>query len=272
MPLSTWGERERVRVTSTETDDGGRSGDRSVPPRRRIFVGDVQGCATELSELLGLLHLDPSRDELWFAGDLVNRGPRSLDALRMARREGTGTVLGNHDLHLLAVASGARSARPGDTLDEILAAPDRQDLLMWLRRQPLLVSWPDLWLVHAGLSPRWPDPVFVARRLEREIQNGEIPFGDADLQFLTTVRSCNSAGERPSSDRNTPAGYQPWDEHYRGSRRVVFGHWAARGLVRTPRVRGIDTGCVWGGRLSAWIAEEDRIVSVRAKKTYRTLS
>jgi len=236
---------------------------------RRIFVGDVQGCADELEELIAAVEFRPERDELWFVGDLVNRGPRSLDALRCAHELATGVVLGNHDLHLLGIAAGLRKPRRGDTLQEILHAPDRDELLTWLRSQPLLKTWDDLRLVHAGLNPRWSKPEKVAARLERSIARGEIPFADPDLQFLTNVRTCSANGERPKDDAASGKRYRAWDSFYKGRRRVVFGHWAARGLVCTKRVRGIDSGCVWGGELTAWIAEEDRFVSIPAHRVYR---
>jgi bis(5'-nucleosyl)-tetraphosphatase (symmetrical) len=233
----------------------------------RVFLGDIQGCADELEELLARLSLDPARDELHCVGDLVNRGPYSLRALRLLRQLGATTVLGNHDLHLLALASGARAQRPGDTLDEVLAAPDREELLQWLREQPLLREWKDLVLVHAGLHPHWHDPASIARRLEAQIRSGHIPWGSEELAFLTRVRECDALGRRPGPGETLP-GQAAWDHFYRGPRIVVCGHWAMRGLHRGPYVRSLDSGCVWGGALSAWIAEEDRVVQVKARRTY----
>ncbi len=236
--------------------------------RKRVFVGDVQGCADELEDLLRALDFEPARHELWFAGDLVNRGPKSLEALRRARELGEGSVLGNHDLHLLRVAVGVRETRDGDTFDDVLAAPDREELLAWLRVQPLVRQWDDVVLVHAGLHPRWTDPRAVAAPLEASIASGEIPR-DPDLDFLVSVRHCTVDGERPRDDRAPGPGFEPWDHHYRGDRIAVCGHWAARGLVLTERMRAIDTGCVWGGMLTAWVAEDDRVVSVPAREIYR---
>jgi bis(5'-nucleosyl)-tetraphosphatase (symmetrical) len=237
---------------------------------QRIFIGDVQGCADELDDLLAALSFDRSRHELHFAGDLVNRGPASARALRRVIELGGDSVLGNHDLHLLAVAAGKRAPRPGDTLDDILSAPDRNDLLDWLRRQKLVRGWNDLLLVHGGLHPQWQNPQAIAAPLEEKIARGELPLDDPNLRFLTRVRYCSADGELPRDEQPGP-GFKPWDAYYRGARIVVCGHWAQRGLVRTKRVRGLDTGCVWGGRLTAWIAEEDRFVSVPARRTYCAL-
>lgn len=237
-------------------------------PTRRIFIGDVHGCADELDELLERVAYDPASDAVWFVGDLANRGPHPLRAIRRAREVATGVVLGNHDLHLLGVAAGERDLRPVDTIDAVLEASDREELLAWLRAQPLLVEWEDLILVHAGLSPAWESPRSVASPLERGIATGFIPWENDDLSFLTRVRKCDADGRVPTRGART-ADLRPWDEFHRGPRTVVFGHWAARGLVHEEHRRGLDSGCVWGGSLSAWIAEEDRLVSVPARRTYQ---
>jgi bis(5'-nucleosyl)-tetraphosphatase (symmetrical) len=151
----------------------------------------------------------------------------------------------------------------------VLEAPDRDELMAWVRRRPLVVTWDDLVLVHAGLHPRWDDPAAVARPLEAAIASGDLRPGDEDLAFFLLVRHCDAEGRRPDDDVDPPPGFAPWDRHYRGTRPVVCGHWAARGLVRTDRVRSLDSGCVWGGRLTAWIAEEDRFVSVPARRAYQ---
>lgn len=236
---------------------------------RRIFIGDIQGCADELDDLLAMLGVDPQRDEILALGDLVNRGPNSLGVLRRLIDLGADSLLGNHDLHLLGCAAGVRRMRPGDTLAAVLAAPDRDDLLAWLRARSLVRAWDDVVAVHAGLHPHWSAPELVAQPLEAALRRGELPLADPDLRFLTSVRHCDREGNLPPDERLAPAGFAPWDEFYCGDRTVVFGHWAARGLVRRPRVRGLDSGCVWGGALSAWIAEEDRIVSVPARRVYR---
>jgi bis(5'-nucleosyl)-tetraphosphatase (symmetrical) len=235
--------------------------------RKRIFIGDVHGCADELDDLLNALDYRPKRHALWFAGDVANRGPQALRAMRRVREVATGLVLGNHDLHLLGVAAGNRELRAEDTLAEVLEAPDRDELLDWLRGWPLVAEWDDVTLVHAGLHPDWKRPREIAAPLERRIGKGAIPWTDDALTFLTRVRLCDAKGNLPRGRRDDPS-LRPWFDFYRGSRTVVWGHWAARGLVTAPRLRGLDSGCVWGGSLSAWIADEDRIVSVPARRTY----
>ena len=209
-------------------------------------------------------------DELWFAGDLVNRGPASARVLETAMELGARTVLGNHDLHLLRRAAGNRGAAPLDTCEDVLDSVRSEELIGWLRGQPLVKAWDDVLLVHAGLNPSWEDPEAVARRLENGLRNGSPPWDDPDLDFLTAVRYCDADGRRPERGNGAPtAPFAPWDEHYSGERTVVFGHWAARGKVERDRIRGLDTGCVWGRSLTAWIAEEDRFVSVPAQRAYQ---
>lgn len=258
----------------------------------RFAIGDIQGCATELGELLARLDFSADRDELWFVGDLVNRGPQSLEALRMVRALGANAtvVLGNHDLHLLAVAFGARqTGRAGDTLDEVLAAPDRDALIEWLLTRPLVHfdrEHSEL-LIHAGLVPQWSAPQALALAGEVEAALRRDPFafftqmyGDrpdlwsedlvgADrLRFivnvLTRMRVCTADGRVDLKMKGPPAnarpGYLPWFEHeHRASRdiRVVFGHWSALGYVNSRGVLGLDTGCVWGGALTAQRLDAD---------------
>jgi bis(5'-nucleosyl)-tetraphosphatase (symmetrical) len=233
---------------------------------RRLYVGDVQGCREELERLLEALRYDPARDRIEPAGDFVNRGPDSAGVLRLMRQLSAGGVLGNHDVHLLRVARGVKKARPGDTFGDVLTADDRDELLGWLAAKPLVVAEPDVVLVHAGINPTWRDPVATLSGLDplRE---------DADLAFAVAARYCDERGARPDEDwPPPPAPFRPWFEFWprdaRERRTVVFGHWARAGLVVRPLVRGLDTGCVWGGRLSAWIAEEDRIVQVPARRAY----
>jgi bis(5'-nucleosyl)-tetraphosphatase (symmetrical) len=247
------------------------SDETTTASRRRVFIGDLQGCADELEDLLAEIGYDPARHELWFVGDLVNRGPASARVLRRAIELEAGCVLGNHDLHLLEVAAGRRTLRPRDTLTDVLEAPDRESLLDWLRRRPLVHVWDDLIVVHAALSPAWSDPREVAAPLEAAIARGRIPWDDPDLAFFVSVRHCDARGRRPDDDAAARWPYAPWDHWYRGHRRVVCGHWSARGLVIGDRVRSIDTGCVWGGSLSAWIEAEDRVVSIPARRAYQRI-
>jgi len=250
----------------------------------RYAIGDLQGCHDEFRELLAKLRFSADRDELWLTGDLVNRGPESLKALRLVRSLGANvtTVLGNHDLHLLAAACG-RGTRPGDTLDAILDAPDRDALVDWLVRLPLAVhdaARGDL-LVHAGLVPQWTaaQAVSEARAVTAALQADPAAFvagmygnepdrwddalaGPARLRFavntLTRLRFCTADGRIDFKAKGPPERMAPplapWFAHehrlWRGTR-VVFGHWSALGLRRTPEIVGLDTGCVWGGALTA---------------------
>lgn len=249
-------------------------------------IGDVQGCHDVLLRLLDALRFDTGQDRLWLVGDLVNRGRQSAEVLRTVRGLGSAavTVLGNHDLHLLAVASGARPARPGDTFEDVLAAPDREELLSWLATRPLLVSDPSsrTVMVHAGLLPQWDAGVAAERaaELESALRDETHPevlaqmYGDEprcwreDLEggerlrvitnVLTRMRFVDAAGCLHMGASGTaamaPAGCVPWFEHperrWRGHR-VVFGHWASLGLWRGNDAIGLDSGCVWGGSLSA---------------------
>jgi len=254
-------------------------------------VGDIQGCHEELLRLLERIAFDATRDRLWLAGDLVNRGPDSLSVLRWARGLGDRVVavLGNHDLHLLAVASGRAPAKRRDTLDGILAAPDREELLDWLRRQPLL-HWEDGHaMVHAGLLPGW--SVDRARELagevERELRKAprrlfEAMYGNEPARWsdglrgadrhrviinaLTRMRMLGRQGELELAYAGPPAGAPrglvSWfDVPGRASAGtpVVCGHWAALGLVLRPDLLALDSGCVWGGKLTA-VRLEDRAV------------
>jgi bis(5'-nucleosyl)-tetraphosphatase (symmetrical) len=256
----------RTRYTCERWTLGTRSGKFCGAMARRIFVGDVQGCREELERLLETLRFDPASDALEPCGDFVNRGPDSAGVLRLCRSLGAGGVLGNHDVHLLRVAHGLRRTSRRDTLDELLRASDRDVLVAWLAERPFVRSWSDVVLVHAGLSPCWKDPERVLERLD--------PLGDdANVAFAISARHCTREGARPERDWPEPGEpYRAWYEFWPPSpderRTVVFGHWSRAGLIRRPQVRGLDTGCVWGGKLSAWIAEEDRIVQVDAARAY----
>jgi bis(5'-nucleosyl)-tetraphosphatase (symmetrical) len=244
---------------------GGAGGNGS---KRRIFIGDVQGCREELERLLERLRFDPAADALYPVGDLVNRGPDSLGSLRLLRDLESLPVLGNHDLHLLHVHAGQRAQRKGDTLADVMAAPDVDELCGWLGAQPFLRVFDDAFMVHAGLHPSWTDPAAVLGRVD--------PLHpDAGAVFAVRVRHCSARGELPAKeppDAPLAPAYKPWFEHYdaarHGGRTVVFGHWAMLGLVLRSHLRGLDTGCVWGGKLTAWIAEEDRVVDVAARRAY----
>jgi len=261
-------------------------------------IGDVQGCYEELVRLIDKLGFEPSRDELWFVGDLVNRGPRSLDVLRFVRNleDSATVVLGNHDLHLLAARE--HPDRVDEILRPILAAADADELLHWLRHRPLAHYRPDLntLMVHAGIDPTW-DPlttVKLAREAEQTLRGtayqgfframyGDEPArwsakltGIERLRFiincLTRIRFCYPDGTLDFAQKGPPskvaAPLLPWfDLPDRASRsvRVVCGHWSALELLHRPDVLMIDTGCVWGRDLTAVrIDGPAQIVSVAA--------
>jgi bis(5'-nucleosyl)-tetraphosphatase (symmetrical) len=249
-------------------------------------IGDVQGCDAELGELLRQLKFSADRDQAWFVGDLVNRGPDSLKVLRRVRALGAAAivVLGNHDLHLLAVAAGAAALRGGDTLTPVLEAPDREALLGWLAQQPLMhVDEPrKLALLHAGLAPEWDiaTAMACARELEHALRRqpgalfaslyGDEPArwdpalrGADRLRFITNcftrLRCLDASGRLALKAKQSPkkaaaAGLVPWFEaqeaRWRGTQ-ILFGHWSTLGFFRNADVVGLDTGCVWGGTLTA---------------------
>jgi len=249
----------------------------------RYAIGDIQGCCDELCALVTRTGFSADRDRLWLVGDLVNRGPRSLEVLRYVRALGDNAVvvLGNHDLHLLAVACGCRNARRSDTLDEILQAPDRDALLEWLATRPLAHFEAGDLLVHAGVVPQWTVETTLGLAREVELALRENPrnlfdhmYGDepdrwsADLagtdrlrfaiNVLTRMRVCTSDGHINLRLKGKPpaagSGWLPWfDVESRRTRgtRVIFGHWSALGLVLRDDVIGLDSGCVWGGALTA---------------------
>jgi bis(5'-nucleosyl)-tetraphosphatase (symmetrical) len=254
-------------------------------------IGDIQGCDDELGALLERIRFTPDRDRLWFTGDIVNRGPRSLEALRRAYalRDNSIVVLGNHDLHLLAVArSDQRRLKRGDTLDDILAAPDRDTLLDWLQGCPLLHHDPDLGytLIHAGLPPQWDFTAAATAAHEAEqalavdpVTLFEHMYGDqpdrwADslagmerLRFIvncfTRLRYCDAGGRINLKLKEAPDEVgEPWMPWFRvpGRRsrelKIVCGHWSTLGVFHEENVAGIDAGCVWGGRLCALRLDE----------------
>lgn len=263
-------------------------------------IGDVQGCYAELQALLAHIGFEETTDRLWFAGDLVNRGPDSLTVLRFVHGLGDRvlTVLGNHELHLLACAHGVRHPHRNDTFADILGAPDRDVLLGWLQRQPLLyVGCGGDVLVHAGLPPDW--TIDAARRHAAEVERalgsdaagefftgmyGNEPDRWTDdlkgierLRFitnaLTRMRFCTRKGRLDLKSKGAPGTQQdkllPWyavPGRASRSSRVIFGHWATLHLgpadTEAHNVVGLDTGCVWGGSLTAMRLEDGRLFSV----------
>lgn len=255
-------------------------------------IGDIQGCYDDLMGLLEEIQFDQGKDRLWFTGDLVNRGPDSLRVLRFVRDLGDNaiSVLGNHDLHMLALAEGYAPHHRSDTLDEILNAPDREDLLNWVRQQPLLYHDEKLHftMVHAGLPPQW--DLSLAQQCAFEVES--VLRGDNYLEFLANMygnepdiwdenlqgwdrlrfitncfsrlRYCNSEGQLCLKSKGEPGtqpkGYLPWFEvpgRKSKDMRIIFGHWSTLGLYRDNGVFSLDTGCLWGGLLTAMHLESD---------------
>ena len=235
----------------------------------RWLVGDLQGCARELEALLREIRFDPAHDELWAVGDLVNRGPHSLETLRLWRDVGGKGVIGNHEVYALSVRAG-NWPRKGDTLQPLFDAPDADALLGALRELPLLAFLPggdgvaDVWVVHGGLHPQWSDLHALAGRVN-DAEHDDAWLESAEVSFATRVRCCDAEGNRSRFDQkpeDCPAPYRPWDDFYRGEPLVVHGHWAWRGHYRGKRTIGLDSGCVYGGPLTAWCQEDDRVVQI----------
>lgn len=265
-------------------------------------IGDVQGCFASLMALLGAIRFNRRRDALWFTGDLVNRGPDSLGVLRFVTDLGPRAVcvLGNHDLHLLAVTHGQRKLRPRDTLRDILEASDRDALLGWLQHRPLLHrdDARQLSLIHAGLPPQWTlaeaqhharaveaglqGPDFVARLAEitqKTCRQWTTP--DAEnarccytANCLTRMRYCSADGvldlEHKGPPGTQPPPYLPWfavPHRAHADQDIIFGHWASLGGYSAPGLYGLDTACVWSGRLTAMHLETKRRTSVACRDT-----
>ena len=253
-------------------------------------IGDLQGCYASFRHLLERVAFDPARDRLWLVGDLVNRGPRSLETLRYVRGLGPAaqTVLGNHDLSLLMAAEGHGKRSAGDTFDDVLAAPDADALLDWLRRQPLCHVEDEYCLVHAGLLPQW--TVSEARVLAGEVEavlrgdhwrefmgklwGSEPAAWSPELQgwprlrvvvnALTRMRFCTPDGTMEFRSKgpvtSAPPGHLPWFDvpgRRSAGQVLVTGHWSALGLCLRPDLLALDSGCLWGGPLSA-VRLEDR--------------
>jgi len=262
-------------------------------------VGDLQGCFDSLKELLGEIGFNESRDRLWLTGDLVNRGPQSLEILRFVKSLGEGaiSVLGNHDLHLLMVADGRAKQQRKDTLGEILDAPDREELLTWLRGLPLMHSEDDYTMVHAGLLPSWSidQALGLAREVEHVLQGsdwhglmaqmyGNKPdhWDDAlagydrlrmIINAMTRLRICTAEGRMEFSYTGTiediPPGYMPWfavPGRRSTKSTVICGHWSAIGLLVQTNLLALDSGCLWGRRLSAVRLEDRQTYQVACPK------
>lgn len=258
-------------------------------------VGDLQGCYKEFRQLLDLLAFDAAADKLWLVGDIVNRGPDSLILLRFIKALGNAVVmvLGNHDLHLLMVAEGCARLHRSDTLQDILAAPDRDELLYWLRQQRLLHVENDYVMVHAGLLPTWTvtQAASLAQEVETALRGNDFReffshmYGNQPDRWddslagydrlrvvtnaMTRMRVCTSDGKMnfayKGQVQDIPAGYLPWFEiPHRVSREatVICGHWSALDLQIRDNLIALDTGCLWGGSLTAVCLEDRKVFQV----------
>ncbi len=262
------------------------------------IIGDIQGCFDELQALLELAQFDKNKDQLWLTGDLVARGPKSLQTLRFVKSLGDSAkvVLGNHDLHLLAVHQGIQANKKSDKLSELLAAPDCNELVTWLRLQPLFLRHPEFnfVMVHAGISPQWTIP--QAEKYAQEVETilhgdefkallekmyGNHPASWSDnlqgierLRFIinvfTRMRYCLPDGSLEFSNKLAPgqsdnSTLKPWFEidTLDKSSEITFGHWAALlGKVTVQGVYGLDTGCVWGNSLTMLRWQDKKIFSL----------
>lgn len=264
-------------------------------------IGDLHGCHTEFVALLEKLAFNPQRDCLWLVGDLVNRGPGSLACLREAQKLDARCVLGNHDFHLLVAARGGGKLRKNDTLEGILSAPDREALLDWLQQQPLTVREDDTLMVHAGILPSW--SLTQAQALDSEVQaalQGEASgaflrdlFGNqpdrwrqdlagmerlrcivnvmARMRFIAADEQLDFAAKQGLD--SAPEGFAPWFQYPRADQaRLLFGHWAALS-GQTPeaaiQVHALDTGCAWGGALTALTLETGELTSISSQRAER---
>ena len=269
-------------------------------------IGDLQGCFDELKDLLDSINFDESRDQLWFTGDLVNRGPQSLECLRFVKSLGdiAVSVLGNHDLHLLAVVQNGNHKRQKDTLDEVINAPDSNELLEWLKERPLLhyENEIDFMLVHAGLVPEWDfdQTKNLAIEVIQTLSSTELPgfldymYGNTPEQWsddldgwerirfiincFTRMRYCTASGQLVFEEKGPPGSQakniQPWftfPSRKTKNKKIIFGHWSTVHLGNIKNfseynVFPLDTGCVWGGELTALRLEDEKWFSVPSRQ------
>ncbi|NUE66793.1 symmetrical bis(5'-nucleosyl)-tetraphosphatase [Snodgrassella sp. ESL0253] len=258
----------------------------------QYVIGDIQGCLAEFQSLLTKLDFNPGTDTLWLTGDLVNRGPQSLATLRLVKQHDgcMQTILGNHDLHLLALHYGYGKLKRADTISDILNAPDRKELIDWLRQQPLYRQQADYVLVHAGIWPEWTctQAQLLAQEVETVLQNTPQQFfahmygnkpdqwnnslsGDERLRFITNsftrMRALTDNGAMDFDYKGTlndmPAHHLPWFEapnRQNTDKTILFGHWSALGLYETNNVVCVDTGALWGGSLTAFNLDDRSVV------------
>ena len=253
-------------------------------------IGDVQGCFDELEELLEQCRFDRRKDRLWFVGDLVNRGPKSLEVLRFVRELGERAVvvLGNHDLHLITQFEGFERARKDDTFGGVMNARDARALVDWLRMRPMMHVEGGYAMVHAGLLPQW--SVAKARKLGKEVEGalaapdyrkflknmyGSKPATWSDsltgwdrlrviVNAMTRMRFCTAQGKMEfyATGNTPPPGYSAWFEFRKDRKTIVCGHWSTLGLKLGERLAALDSGCVWGGSLSALRLEDGKLFQV----------
>jgi bis(5'-nucleosyl)-tetraphosphatase (symmetrical) len=253
-------------------------------------IGDVQGCSDELQRLLQTFSFDMKKDRLWFVGDLVNRGPKSLQVLRFVQNLGDRavSVLGNHDLHLVTQFEGFERPRKDDTFQDVLAAPDARALVAWLRQRPMMHAEGSFAMVHAGLLPQW--SIDKALSLAREVESalagpdyrsflahmyGSKPDEWSDalrgwdrlrviVNAMTRMRFCTAEGkmEFQAKGKTPPAGYSAWFDLRRDPETILCGHWSALGRKLTGKLAALDSGCVWGGHLSALRLEDRALYQV----------
>lgn len=259
------------------------------------LIGDLQGCCDALARLLEKIDFSPSRDRLYLLGDLVNRGPDSLTTLRRLQSLGDAAscLLGNHDLHLLATAAGVRAPHKSDTLDAILQAPDREALLSWVRHQRVAIHEQGWLMVHAGVVPQWDvaQTLALADEVHALLRGPELAeflpqmygnepdrwrddlSGVPRLRFiinvLTRIRFCNAKGKLDFKTKEglglAPDGYLPWfdlPERRTAGRPIAFGHWSTLGLLHRDDLLSLDTGCVWGGELTAARVADGRVLEI----------
>jgi bis(5'-nucleosyl)-tetraphosphatase (symmetrical) len=252
-------------------------------------IGDVQGCFDELQQLLLQVEFR-SKDKLWFVGDLVNRGPKSLEVLRFVRGLGDRavTVLGNHDLHLVSQLEGFERPRKDDTFQDVLAAPDAKELVDWLRARPMMHVEGGYAMVHAGLLPQW--TIGKALSLGKEVEAalagpdyraflgnmyGSKPEEWSDalagwdrlrviVNAMTRLRFCTPQGRMDfrAKGKQAPPGYAAWFDLRNDEKTILCGHWSALGLKLTGKLAALDSGCVWGGKLSALRLEDRALFQV----------
>ena len=266
-------------------------------------IGDIQGCFEALQRLLAKCDFDRRHDQLWLVGDLVNRGPQSLEVLRFVKNLGAAavTVLGNHDLHLLMVAEDCAKQSHDDTLEEVLTASDRDELLAWLRHQPLMHVADNFAMVHAGLLPQWSIPQAQAlagevetalrasnyRKFLAHMRGSEPKAWQDDLtgwarlrvivNAMTRLRFCSIQGEMEFRSKgevgSAPPGYLPWfaiPRRRSAGSVMVTGHWSALGLKLAPELMALDSGCFWGGQLSAVRLEDRTVFQVESRASAPT--